>query len=296
MENTLIAPPGLTAHPAAAVWPPLEPDVRAALKASIEKHGVRDAIDVLGTQVVDGNHRYDIAQELGKACPMRDLPEGTDPAKWSVMRNCARRHVGVDSLVLRAELALEAMGYNPPFGARVHGKVDPTFPHTNAEVGALVGCSPSTVRDARERRYLSIHGVPPQVDPPPQRERPPAPPSGPAEPLPPRAKPPSPPRAPIEDVTGPGGGALFSSPKPEEPGPGADSGEEVRRRAAWLEDRLRAQCETVDQMRKDAFLAERRAHYLELWLQYLGHTVPHEQGELERQVGLARRAAGREAD
>lgn len=64
----------------------------AALKADIERHGVREPVWTYQGQLIDGRHRKRACEELGISCPDRECP-GDDPIAFVVSVNLKRRHL-----------------------------------------------------------------------------------------------------------------------------------------------------------------------------------------------------------
>lgn len=95
-ENIIAAPPGLARDYLSEVWGDLDVADRAGLLADIRAHGVRQPALVhmdKGT-VVDGWHRYDLANQAGVVCPAIDVStwpvEEIEAAVQSANRH--RRH------------------------------------------------------------------------------------------------------------------------------------------------------------------------------------------------------------
>jgi hypothetical protein len=75
-------------------------DDLSALRDSIENIGVRNPITVHDGMVLDGWHRYTIAQQLGMECPEVELPSDVDPRDFVKAQNRARRHLGAGQWAL----------------------------------------------------------------------------------------------------------------------------------------------------------------------------------------------------
>lgn len=81
------------------LFPPLDSTVEAALRASIERHGV--LVPVVRDQhgrVLDGHHRSRLAADLGVACPAQQVYVDDDDhaAEIAVTLNLARRHLDAE--------------------------------------------------------------------------------------------------------------------------------------------------------------------------------------------------------
>ena len=87
---------------------PLTTEEFAGLKVSIEAEGIRDALVVWGSEniLIDGHHRYQIAQEL--KCEFKtheiEFEDRNDAKIWVVKNQFSRRNI---SAYQRGELALE---------------------------------------------------------------------------------------------------------------------------------------------------------------------------------------------
>lgn len=84
-----------TKHPAAGLFPALTVEEREKLKEDIRKNGLLESIKAIESEIVDGWHRREILQELGKPLDghIEQLPQGTDPWQYAWSRNFHRRHM-----------------------------------------------------------------------------------------------------------------------------------------------------------------------------------------------------------
>jgi hypothetical protein len=86
----------LKIHPYATVFPEASAEDYQSLKQSMNKHGQRIPIVLLGGEVLDGRTRYRAARELKippqfrQYCPVKD---GPDPILWVMDQNLHRRHL-----------------------------------------------------------------------------------------------------------------------------------------------------------------------------------------------------------
>lgn len=136
--------------------PPLSDDERERLKASIASEGVRDPICLWEGTIVDGHHRFAIAEELGVECPTREiLFRDIDAAKaWIVANQLARRNL---TDVQRAYLiGLEYHAIKQPVGGTKD--VRPNGSSTKA-LGRKHGIASMTV--ARDANFaLAVDSLP----------------------------------------------------------------------------------------------------------------------------------------
>lgn len=103
--------------------PPLTPDARLMLKASVQQYGVRDAIDVdEDGHILDGHERWAICRELGIPCPSRTVSGLSDEGKraYALQANLGRRQAGWDQLRPLAR-RLHREGYSASEIARLIG-------------------------------------------------------------------------------------------------------------------------------------------------------------------------------
>jgi hypothetical protein len=120
----------LEVHPAIAhLFPPMRPKEFAALKADIERGGVREKIKLLDGKIVDGWNRSRACRELGVRCPSETLPSGTDPVAFALSANATRRQLTKSQLACVAWMLMKSKS------AALH-------PGDSATKAAkLVGCS-----------------------------------------------------------------------------------------------------------------------------------------------------------
>lgn len=80
-------------HPAAEIFPEMEGDAFAALKASIAEHGMRVPVVTQNNRIVDGRNRARAWLELGRPIaemPVRPVPADIDPFSLAYDLNCER--------------------------------------------------------------------------------------------------------------------------------------------------------------------------------------------------------------
>jgi len=96
----------LKIHPYALAFPEATAEDTLALKNSIDQHGQRDPIGLLGNEVLDGRTRYQACRELKIPPQFRQydpVRDGQDPLQWVIAKNLHRRHLTVGQ---RAALAV----------------------------------------------------------------------------------------------------------------------------------------------------------------------------------------------
>ena len=91
----------MTRHPLSALWGDLAPSDLASMRESIQEYGFTDpVIWTYGGAVLDGWHRYTIANLLGLELDVREY-DG-DPVQFVIGKNLHRRHLtAVAALFLR---------------------------------------------------------------------------------------------------------------------------------------------------------------------------------------------------
>jgi len=81
-------------HPVTEIFPPMEPAVFQALVDDIAVHGQQDPILVLKGEIIDGRHRYQACQQLGREPLLREIqPNAGDPLALVISLNLHRRHL-----------------------------------------------------------------------------------------------------------------------------------------------------------------------------------------------------------
>jgi len=81
-------------HPVTEIFPPMEPAVFQALVDDIAVHGQQDPILVLKGEIIDGRHRYQACQQLGREPLLREIQlNAGDPLALVISLNLHRRHL-----------------------------------------------------------------------------------------------------------------------------------------------------------------------------------------------------------
>jgi hypothetical protein len=109
-------------HPIAECYPPLSPEVLAALEEHVKLHGQQNDIILFEGKVLDGKHRQMVCLKLGFE-PRYASPDIADPYAYVVGANERRRHLttGQRAIVAArmAKLKINSVGANQ------HGKEGP---------------------------------------------------------------------------------------------------------------------------------------------------------------------------
>ncbi len=96
----------LKIHPYALAFPEATAEDTLALQNSIQQHGQRDPIVLLGNEVLDGRTRYQACRHLKIPPQFRQydpVKDGQDPLQWVIDKTLHRRHLTVGQ---RAALAV----------------------------------------------------------------------------------------------------------------------------------------------------------------------------------------------
>lgn len=92
-----------------SLLPPLDKEQRASLKKQIEEEGCHDAIKVWKGEsiIVDGHHRYEICNELGREFDVveLDFADKAEAAEWMVVFQGGRRNMTPAALAAARGLA-----------------------------------------------------------------------------------------------------------------------------------------------------------------------------------------------
>lgn len=97
----------MNTHPAAELFPLMDDDALAALAEDIAKHGLRDPIETLDGELLDGRNRLRACELAGVAPRFDEVTlNGESPTEYVVSRNLHRRHL---TTAQRAALAVELL-------------------------------------------------------------------------------------------------------------------------------------------------------------------------------------------
>jgi len=132
-------------HPLSAAFPPMSDEELQNLKDSIDVVGVQNPIVIYEDKIIDGWHRYKVANELRLPCPTVYLAEDIDPQDFVLANNKARRHL------TRGQIA---MAYTKVYQWHPAGKpnskgVPSTSLKTKQELAKLSGTSESSIAQAK---------------------------------------------------------------------------------------------------------------------------------------------------
>lgn len=147
----------LPIHPVCDIFPDMDAEDFAALKADIEANGVFDSVVLLDGKILDGKNRYRACYELGVHCPTKEWDGRGDPVIWSISKNLPRRHLTKGQRVALAvklkeyfeEARKQVERQKAPIGAR--GKAPPPPPpgrKSAAKAAEIAGVSTRTVERA----------------------------------------------------------------------------------------------------------------------------------------------------
>src|SRR5262245_35945007 len=133
---------GIKVHPAADLFPMMPDAELDELAADIEKHGLRQAIDFQGDQLLDGRNRlaaiYRIKDEtrrnnlLGFVASTKRVMQVPDPIAYVISANVRRRHLTREQKHDLIEKLLKAVPEK-----------------SDRQIAAIVKASPSTVGTVR---------------------------------------------------------------------------------------------------------------------------------------------------
>ena len=124
----------------------MQADEYQALHDSIMEIGVQNPITLLDGMVIDGWHRYTVANELGMDCPTVELGD-VDPRDFVLAQNKARRHVTQAQLAMAttAVYAWKPLGTNQHAGSALSAEA----PKSNKELAAIAGVGVRTIEQAK---------------------------------------------------------------------------------------------------------------------------------------------------
>ena len=142
-------------HPLSAAFPAMSNDDFDALKSSVEAIGVQNPVTVYDGQIIDGWHRYQAAQRVGRECPTVDLAPDVDPRAFVLAQNKARRHITQAQLAMAttAVYAWASVG-KPKSGTQCRIT-------TESKMAEIAGVGERSIRQAKS---VQANAVPDVID------------------------------------------------------------------------------------------------------------------------------------
>lgn len=132
-------------HPLSAAFPAMTQDEFQDLKDSIEANGVLNPITIYEGMVIDGWHRYMVANELNMDCPEVELDEWLDPKDFVLAQNKNRRHITAAQLAMATTQVYEWFPANRPNKSALNAELS----KTTAELAEISGTSKRTIEQAK---------------------------------------------------------------------------------------------------------------------------------------------------
>ena len=131
-------------HTLSAAFPAMSEEELQNLKDSIDVIGVQNPIVIYEGKIIDGWHRYKVANELRLPCPTVHLAEDVDPQDFVLANNKARRHLN------RGQIA---MAYTKVYQWYAQGKTSKPLLSkvlkSAEELAKLSGTSKSSIEQAK---------------------------------------------------------------------------------------------------------------------------------------------------
>lgn len=160
ITNLLACSRPLEQHPLSAAFPAMDAEAFAALKESVQKVGVQNAVVLFEGKVLDGWHRYTAAQQTGTPCPAVHLDADADPKDFVIAQNERRRHLTA-SQIAAAVVAVHAWAPTGRPNSQGEENRKPTFhfPKTNGELADIAGVSIQTIKQAKAVQTQAAPGI-----------------------------------------------------------------------------------------------------------------------------------------
>ena len=131
-------------HSVAELFPEMDAESYAALKADIAAHGQAEPIVLWKKQLIDGRHRLRACNELNVKPIVADIPASDDPLAYVISHNLHRRHLSTSQrAMVAAKIATLSHG-----GDRRSADQEANLPLENAAI--LLNVSPRSVRSANQ--------------------------------------------------------------------------------------------------------------------------------------------------
>ena len=143
-----------TRHHLSALCGDMDAESFKALVEDMRKQGQLEPIDLVGSEIVDGWHRYRACRRLELEPETRVLPEGLELVRYVLGKNAHRRHMTGEQ---RAAVVLLAAEWMPAHRPKSNGKDDTVTLLSNDAAAADAGVSKRTVQRAKAQIRLG-HG------------------------------------------------------------------------------------------------------------------------------------------
>jgi len=132
-------------HPLSAAFPAMSEEELQNLKDSIDVIGVQNPIVIYEGKIIDGWHRYKVANELRLPCPVVPLADDVDPQDFVLANNKARRHLNRGQIAIAYTKVYQWY----PAGKPNSKGVLSTPLKTNQELAKISGTSESSIAQAK---------------------------------------------------------------------------------------------------------------------------------------------------
>ena len=132
-----------TRHSLSSLCGNMDAESFEALVHDIREQGQLEPIDLVGTEIVDGWHRYEACRLLKLEPKTRVLPEETELVGYILGKNAHRRHMKGEQ---RAAVVLLAVEWMPAHRPTAKDKGDTVTRLSNDEAAARAGVSKRTIQ------------------------------------------------------------------------------------------------------------------------------------------------------
>lgn len=133
----------------------MQADEYQALYDSIMEIGVQNPITLLDGMVIDGWHRYTVANELGMDCPTVTLGD-VDPRDFVLAQNKARRNLTASQ---RADAVTSVYQWVASNVGRPRDAAAAPLAKTNAELAAIAGTGIRSIQQAKAVHSGGVQAV-----------------------------------------------------------------------------------------------------------------------------------------
>ena len=131
-------------HPAANLFEPMTPEEYAGFKADIAENGQRVKIVLWQGQLIDGRHRLQACNELGREPLFEELAEDADPWAYVISSNLHRRHLTTSQRAMIANKLAKLK-----HGSNQHKEDAHKCASSQTEAAKALGVSRRSVQKAR---------------------------------------------------------------------------------------------------------------------------------------------------